>query len=605
MVPKYSFNVNSTGNQAVAWAAVEAGVDYFAHYPGSPVNHVEPALQKICAQENIDITFNHATNEHIATLAAAGASYCGARSLVVFKHVGMNIASDPLNYLGYTGLKGGMVIVVGTDPGATCSTGEEDPHWYAPQMNLPLLEPTTVQEIKDTVVRAFDISEKYEVPVLVFIPAKLCYNTDSIVVQKIKYHPKNFHFEKNPERFINVGQKAVRNHRALVERLGRLASDTNFLQGFGNPKAPYAIVTRGITSNHVYESLSHLGLFNEVHLINVEMTYPLNITPLAALLEHKAKIVVIEDQDGFLENQIKMNLFNKLKGDVYGKDIFPVWDEVSYHLVDSYLRKEFKFEEGPEPLAIPVVPERLGAFCEGCPHRSIFYAIDEAIKGTDTIIGGDIGCSSLPPHRTDWLLCMNAGIGISQGMSHVLKDQQVISTGGEGSFFHGGILSLQSAILNKINLLHMVLDNRSVAMTGHQDSPTRNPKTDYRGLLESIGVDKIIEVSAFNPLELTLRIRQELKGKGVRVMWVKGDCALQPDPETELKRKTKFISIDNSQCLDCDICYTDLQCPAIERVETLSEDLKIDLDKCMRCGVCIEICPNDAINVRYQHESSI
>jgi indolepyruvate ferredoxin oxidoreductase alpha subunit len=605
MITNKLFHVNTTGNQAIAWAAIEAGVNYFAHYPGSPVNQVEPALQKICAKENIDIIFNHATNEHIATLAAAGASYCGARSMVVFKHVGMNIASDPLNYLGYTGLKGGMVVIVGTDPGATCSTGEEDPHWYAPQMNLPLFEPTTVQEIKDTIVKAYDISEKYEVPVLVFLPAKLCYNTDKISVQKATPHLKTFHFDKNPERFINVGQKAVRNHRALIERLDLLASETNFVQSFGNPEAPFAIVTRGITLSHVYESMSDLNLSNDIHHINVAMTYPLNLVPVAALLEKKSKIVIIEDQDGFLENQLKMKLFNILKGEVHGKDIFPVWDEVSFHLVDSYLRKEFNREQLPAPLATPAVPERLGAFCEGCPHRSIFYAIDEAIKGTDTIIGGDIGCSSLPPHRTDWLLCMNAGIGISQGMSHILKEQQVISTGGEGSFFHGGILSLQSAVLNKINLLHMVLDNRSVAMTGHQESPTRNPKTDYRGLLESIGVDKIIEVSAFNPLELTLRIRQELKGNGVRVMWVKGDCALQPDPETELRRKTKFIAIDNTQCLDCDICYSDLQCPAIERVDTKSDDLKIDLDKCMRCGVCIEICPNDAITVRYQNESSL
>ena len=203
-------NIAADGNLAIAQAAVEAGVGYFAHYPGSPVNRVDAHLRKLAERFDTGCVFNDALNEHVAVLAAAGASFCGMRSLVAMKHVGMNIAADPLNYLGYTGVKGGMVIVVGTDPGATCSTGEEDVHWYVPQVNFPLLEPTSIKGIRRCVRDAFEMSEKFEVPVLVFAPAGLCFNADFLEEPVPGENRNELCFEKDKWRYTNVGDSRCR-----------------------------------------------------------------------------------------------------------------------------------------------------------------------------------------------------------------------------------------------------------------------------------------------------------------------------------------------------------------------------------------------------------
>ena len=190
-----------TANEAVAWAALACGLDYFSHYPGSPVNTIEPFLKQLTHTFNQPVHFNDALNEHIAVLSAAGASLCGARSLVVMKHVGMNIAADPLNYLGYCGIRGGMVIVVGTDPGANSSTGEEDPHWYLPQINFPLFEPTNVQEVYQQIGLAFEMSESQGIPVVLFMPVRLCHNVSLLSLPaQFNRSLKTFYFEKNRDK---------------------------------------------------------------------------------------------------------------------------------------------------------------------------------------------------------------------------------------------------------------------------------------------------------------------------------------------------------------------------------------------------------------------
>ncbi len=593
--------VFARGNDALAWAAVEAGVNFFSHYPGSPVNLVEPILKKIDREQQLNIIFNDSLNEHIATLAAAGASFCGARSMVVMKHVGLNIAADPINYLGLTGVKGGMVIVVGTDPGANSSTGEEDPHWYVPQVGFPLFEPKNVRDIQTYTIAAFELSEKYQLPVFIFIPSRIAHHTDRIDVPKNPQASKRrFYFEKDPARYINVGQKAVFNHRKQLEKLMQLSKQESFSQSYFNSEAEIGLITRGVGFGHAFESIKRLGLESRVELLNMDLVFPLHTASLKEFAKTKKEILIIEDQDGFLENQIKMKLFNELECAVYGKEFFPAYGELSFQQVFEFLSEKFGLAITKATLKTQEVQERLGTFCEGCPHRSSFFVIDQVTKGTDTIIGGDIGCSSLPPQRADWLLCMNAGIGISQGMAQILKNQKVISTGGEGSFFHAGITSLQSAVVNKIDLLHLVFDNRSIAMTGHQKSPSADTRFDHLKLLESIGVDRFFEVDAFDPLGFENRLKVEMNTKGVRVLWVKGDCALLPDEETIKRRKTKMLKIENEKCGSCTKCYSELGCPAIQLINTESRDLKVDLDRCMRCGVCIEICPNDSIAVHYE-----
>lgn len=582
------------GNEAIAWAAEDAGVSYVAHYPGSPVNRVVDVLAKTT------LTINHALNEHIAALAAMGASLCGARSLLVMKHVGLNIAADPLNYAGVTKIKGGMVVVVGTDPGARSSTGEEDVHWYAPQFNLPLFEPTSVNAIYEIVKNAYDVSERVQLPVLVFVTGRLAYQANLIQRTQQVLVQKPLHFSKDPANLINVGQRAVNNHRDHILRVARFAVEpANVTEAF-NQAADIGLITRGATFAIVHELITELGLARQVHLLNIERVFPLHLEALLSFAQDKKKITVIEDQDGFLETLIKRDGFGKIACQIHGKDYFPAWGEITHQQVREFLVAEFDCVDDQN--SIPAFkmnitcPERPGTFCEGCPHRPAFYAMDQALQASNGIIGGDIGCSSLPPHRTDWLLCMNAGIGMSQGIAHLMPEQSLVSTGGDGSLFHGGLISLLSAVENNINLTHILLDNRSIAMSGHQHSPSASANVDMRKLFEAIGVAHIFEVSAFMPSQLSHTIEQAKALSGVKVIWVRGGCALQPTEESLRRLRERTLKIDSDRCVSCTLCYSQLQCPAISQSPETAR-ISIDMDRCSRCAACLDVCPNNAIIV--------
>jgi TPP-dependent indolepyruvate ferredoxin oxidoreductase alpha subunit len=329
--------------------------------------------------------------------------------------------------------------------------------------------------------------------------------------------------------------------------------------------------------------------------LNFELVFPVNKKAIIDFISEKDKIIFIEDQDGFLEFLVKQEFFNEIKAEVLGNDIFPTFDSLSIDDVKQFIQTEFGISNKEAKPEIPKILERLGTFCEGCPHRSFYHAIFEGLKGLDGIVGGDIGCSSLPPFKADWLLCMNAGIGISQGIAAVNHNQVMISTGGDGSFFHGGMLSLQSAVENNFNLIHFVFDNNSIAMTGHQYSPSSGGKFDISSFLDSIGVTKHYILDYTEIEKTTYLLRHEIKKKGVRVFWLKGQCALMPNPEREQKKKKMFLDLQNELCNGCSICYDDFACPAINKNE--NNLLNIDSELCVRCGACGIVCPNDAIKI--------
>lgn len=579
------------GNQAIAWAAEDSSVGYVAHYPGAPVSRVAGLFSSAKA-----IHFNHAHNEHVAALAALGASLCGVRSLVVMKHVGLNIAADPLNYAGVVKITGGMVVLVGTDPGARASTGEEDVHWYAPQFNLPLFEPTGVQGLYDAVAQAYALSEQVRLPVLVFVPGRIANQSSVVLRTRPAVAPRLPRFDKNPQALINVGPRAVANHREQLARLAGLALQASPATARFNSAADVGLVTRGATFAVTCEAVVDLQLEKRVQLLNVERTFPLHREQLVTFAAGKRKIVVVEDQDGFLETMLKRELLGRIACPVEGKEHFPGWGEIGYQQVADYLAGEFVLPQPARPalLAVESLPERPGACCEGCPHRSALFAIEQVMQGEDGIVGGDIGCSSLPPHRTDWLLCMNAGIGLSQGIAQVLPQRALVSTGGDGSLFHGGLLALHSAVENGIALTHVLLDNQSVAMTGHQPSPTTTGRFDMRGLLRASGVKHVIEVSAFAPSLIIRALHRAKTLDGVKVVWVRGECALQRERRTGRRRVELWI--DRRRCGDCTLCYRDFQCPAIVLVAETGA-CSIDPHRCRRCGACLDLCPHRAIMV--------
>ncbi len=582
-----------SGNAAVAYAAMDVGVAFFSHYPGSPVTTIESSLKKLKDQYHLPVIFNDALNEHVAALSAMGASFAQAKSMLVMKHVGLNIAADPLVYAGYSGVKGGMVVIVGTDPGANSSTGEQDVHWYAKAFNFPLFEPTNIQEIYEQVFEAYTLSQQYEIPVFIFIPVELAHTVASVQRLPAKKNKLNFRFEKDRKSYINVGQRAVKNHEILLDKIKQIAklkTGTTFF----NSKAKFGIITRGLAFGYVLESILKLGLQEHVHLLQMERVYPINQDIIISFAKNKTEVTFIEDQDGFLEIMVKQLCFNELDCTIHGKDIFPAYGALRLDSIQYYLSEKFSL-----PVSKPQqwnfdVEERLGTFCEGCPHTASYYAIFDALDGVDFVLGGDIGCSSLPPFRADWLLCMNAGIGVSQGIALVSPNQLVISTGGDGSFFHGGMISLQSAVENNINLIHIVFDNQYVAMTGHQYSPSQGNGFQVEHFLEAIGVKWFQVVDVFEKDGLQNAIKTAATQTGVRVIWAKGACALVTASERGKKAYEYKVFIDSDRCGDCTICYEKLACPAIQKDE--HGFFFSDEHLCVRCGVCKNICPKEAIS---------
>ncbi|GAB4276391.1 MAG: indolepyruvate ferredoxin oxidoreductase subunit alpha [Deferrisomatales bacterium] len=611
--------VLAMGNEALARGALEGGLGYFSTYPGTPASEVGTVLQAL-REELPGLYAEISTNEHVAALGALGASWAGVRSMVTMKHVGMNVAAEPLHFAGYTGVKAGMVVVLGSDPGATSSTGEQDDRWYSLHTHLPILEPSDIQEAKDLTRRAFELSEAYDLPVVVNAPSKLCHNIGSLELgglpSDVTYRGR---FERNPTRLLNLFHFAVDNHArclANVERLrrdaGRLGLNAR-LPGSG----PVGILTSGLHFAYVLEALEILGV-EGVPILKVGLSYPLDGAAIAEFFESVERVVVVEELEGFLEFQAKRLAYDAgVRTPVVGKDRFPAAGEVGVDTVTDILAEVFGRPvpagrtRGAEALAAGAeeIPPRQGAFCPGCPHRGTNYALLQA-AGREVVYAGDIGCytlSVLPPFQvSDWVTCMNCGAGSGQAIAQV-TDQTVVALVGDSTFFHSGTPTLLNAVQNGADLLLLILDNGWVAMTGHQPSPTTarlldgtpRPAVDLAGYVRALGVRWVRKGDAFRPTALENLIREALKEKGVRVVVVEGECALQSERRRKLAPPAheEYVDLDPERCQRCHRCYRDLACPAIREwgADTDTPWYEIDETLCQRCGVCEAVCPNSAI----------
>lgn len=608
------------GNEAIVRGGLEAGIGFFTTYPGTPASEIGVEYMALCSEyPHLYVEFS--INEHVAAHAAQGASWANIRAMTAMKHVGMNVAAEVLHFAGYTGVKAGFVVVIGSDPGATSSTSEQDDRWYSLHTHLPILEPATIQEAKDFTAFAFELSERYNLPVIINAPSKLCHNIGSLSLGSL---PATFRakgtFERNPSRYINLFAGSVANHRAGMTSARRLADDAPSL-GL-NRVLPGAGRTGFISSsiNYLYlmEALSILGV-SDAPVMKIGMSYPLNAGEIAAFARGLERIYVVEDLEGFLEYQIKRLLYDEnLRTEIVGKKIFPDYGELDVDLVTGILKDELArplpaIVQRTAALAVELtadIPPRQGAYCTGCPHRSTLYSI---VKATErkVIFAGDIGCytlSCLPPFRAfDWVTCMNCGTGIAHGIMHTNQDEEVIAYVGDSTFFHSGLPNLINAVQNGTSMVLVILDNKWVAMTGHQPSPTTArgvrgdmmKPVDLKGLLKSIGVTYVRTVSPHNIKQTIVTLRDALAAKsGVRVIIAEEECALQAErratfspPEYEV-----YYQIEPERCQKCNECYVDFGCPAIRSREAGGDfHYYIEESTCIRCGACHDLCLNSAI----------
>ena len=613
------------GNEALVRGCLEAGVSYVSQYPGTPTSDIGEYFHQVIRDfpEFGEYLIHHwAVNEAVATSACAGAAWTGCRSFNPMKHVGLNVASDALSVIALNGPNpGGMVISVGSDPGSLGSHQEQNERFYAWMLHLPTIEPHTPQECKDWVKLAFEVSEKFDLVMNVRTSTRSAHSRGFVELNPILKGKRRGEFIRNIPKFNSLPPHAINNHIRLYERIEQLRDIVPEL-GLnriipGDNKV--GIITSGMPFGYIMEALNRLEL-NDVSVLKLGMIYPLNYGHIADFLQNIEKIVVIEELEPFLETKIAEIAHNqKIDVQIIGQDFFPKYNEYSTGLVADCLAKIFNRQPSEQMMKAmnyfnsykEIIPSRFPTFCAGCPERATLYSILKATNHLEnTIISGDIGCyvmSFFPPQQcSDLVICMSGGISAAIGMS-TKTDQKIIAFIGDSTFFHTGMAPLAEAVGYNSNLLLIIFENSWTAMTGHQDDVLRyliNQGFSIEKICKSIGVPWLRVEDSYHPKRLMNSIEEALENDGLKVIIIKRECALQAHrwrlsqvkALQEKGERVQDVSYFIGGCSMCYECARILSCPAIRRVETEGvEEMQIDQDRCIKCGVCYEICPNGAI----------
>lgn len=570
-----------SGNEAVSRGAWEAGAEIAAAYPGTPSTEI---LENIAKYKEIYAEWS--VNEKVAFEVAFGAAVAGKRSLAAMKHVGVNVAADALMTAAYTGVNAGFVLVTADDPGMHSSQNEQDNRYMAKFAQIPMLEPADSQEAKDFVRLAFEISEKYDTPVMLRMTTRVCHGKGLVETgERITIPDRDY--VKDPQKYVMIPANARKRHIFVEQRNKQLAEFSE--QFSGNVEitgdTSIGIVTSGISYQYAREALPKAAIFK------IGMTNPLPINKIKAFAARVKKLLVIEELEPFIEEQLRAAGFK-----VSGKDILPRQGEYSPELLCEIVTgvKAMPVETGSAPL-----PARPPVMCAGCPHRAVFHVL----KKMNVVVSGDIGCytlSTLPPLNTmDTVVCMGSSIGMAQGMVRALdgkKSKRVVSVLGDSTFIHSGIPSLVNAVYNRANITIIILDNRITAMTGHQQNPGTGVtlqgqpvhEFDFVAMAQAAGVSFVQIVDPIDIEETKTAISRALEHEGPSVVIARRPCVL-----IDRHQYDGPMQINPDRCKVCKICLR-IGCPAISMVK---ETIRIDASVCFGCSLCRQVCPHDAISL--------
>ena len=587
------------GNEAIALGAMHAGVSFVSGYPGTPSTEI---LETVAKRNPGDIYVEWSVNEKAALEAAAGASYAGARTLVTMKQVGLNVASDPLMSLAYVGVKGGMVIVSADDPGPISSQTEQDTRHFAQFAKLPVFDPSTAEEAYEMIQDAYDYSEKYGIPVLFRPVTRVCHSCASVPLREAKGIRPAEGFRKDTSRWVIFPRTSYLNHVKLEENAPKIGQDFsgyrfNQLEGEGT----FGIATAGISATYTREVLHHCGKAGKFLKIATANPFPEALA--LRFLEGLEKVVVIEELDPVIENALirlcgKYHLPTVIHGKLDGT-VQPA-GENSVESVAGVLEKflPVQMPKKPELPTPPPLPVRPPVLCAGCPHRASFYAVKKALKGRKAVFCGDIGCYTLgnaqPLDMTDTCLCMGADVTMAQGMQRIEPDTLHFSFIGDSTFFASGITGVVNAVYNQTDIILVVLDNSTTAMTGHQPHPGTGV-TMMGEVSNCISIEKILEAIGVRSIQITdpldyaaaVAAVQKAAGEtGVRAIIFRSPCIAKIEPAAP-------VCVDTEKCTSCKFCIREIGCPAI----TLSGGkAQIEPSLCTGCGLCTQICPFHAID---------
>ena len=578
-----------SGNEAVARGAWEAGVTIATAYPGTPSTEILEVIGMLCKE---DIYAEWSPNEKVAFEVAIGGSYAGARSLVCMKHVGLNVAADPYMTFAYTGVKGGFVVVSADDPSMHSSQNEQDNRYYAKFGIIPMLEPSDSQESKDLLIDAYDISEKFDAPVLFRMTTRISHSKGVVHMGDRTEHETDG-FERNIQKYVMVPGHARMRRKVVLERLEKLKefADTTPLNKIEEGKGGIGIITGGISYQYAKEIMPNASF------LKLGMSYPLPENKIKEFASSVDKLYVVEELEPFYEEQIKA-----MGIECDGKKYFTNYGELSPGAVSEGFVKAGVISERTQ-VSIPgekLFP-RPPVLCPGCPHRGAFTAL----KKLKVPVTGDIGCYTLaalqPMSVMDTCVCMGASIGNAIGIAKVGKDKGAVAAIGDSTFLHSGITGLLDAVYNKANIVVLLLDNRITAMTGGQHHPGTGQtlmgeetfQVDFVELSKALGVKDIHTVDAYDVDATKKTLKAALGYDGPSIVITNRPCALMPH---KIKETAYTVLLD--ECIGCKLCFK-IGCPAIAAADEKTEKGRpkaiIDPELCTGCTICAQICPVDCI----------
>lgn len=577
------------GNDAIAHACLESGIDFVSGYPGTPSSEV---IDRLRAQKDPAYYLEWSVNEKVAFENALAASWCGLRSIVTMKHVGLNVAADPLMTSSSTGTKGGFVILSADDPFAHSSQNEQDSRMYAKFAQIPCLDPASVQEAHDFIKNAWDISEKFALPVLFRPTTRICHSKSDVELGTPMPSERKGAFEKNPKQYVVVPAHTRPLHAELTKKQDGVAK---YLVDAGYNRAEIrgkkAVIAGGISASYVEEILPE-----DISFVKIG-AYPIDRKWLAEVVAQHEEILVVEELMPVIEEAV---LAAANGAAVHGKldGTLPHEGEFSTALVAKALVAvgfaENTYPESPVPAEVPARPAIL---CPGCLHRSVFYAMKKVFK--DGIFPSDIGCYTLGLQlgAVDTTICMGASITVGSGIAHSVEGAEVVSTIGDSTFLHTGVNGLINAVYNNANQTVIILDNRITAMTGHQPNPNtgmtacgvESPKVSLEEIARACGVKFVEAVDPYDLTHLLAVLKEAKEREGVKVIIAKQPCVIM-NKRLGIKR-SRYV-VDSDRCLKCGACIR-YGCPALETDENGAARTT---SLCTGCGVCADICPAGAIH---------
>ena len=566
------------GNEAVARGLYEAGCSFVSSYPGTPSTEITE-----CAAKYSEIYAEWAPNEKVALEAAFGASLAGKRSFCGMKHVGLNVAADPLFTVAYTGVNAGLIIGVADDPGMHSSQNEQDSRHYAIAAKVPMLEPADSNESIAFVKEAFEISEKFDTPIFIKMCTRVAHS-QSVVEESDRVLPPEKPYAKNGEKYIMMPGNAKKRHPIVEQRTLDLTAyaEASFLNRVEKGESDeIGIIASSTSYQYVKEVFG-----DKYPVLKLGMINPLPINKIKAFANSVKKVIVVEELDGIIETHCK-----EIGVNVFGKEIFGNIGELSQNTVAEKMG-----EAVPKGKALAEsIPMRPPVMCAGCPHRGLFYSL----KKNKLTVMGDIGCYTLgavaPLAAIDTTICMGASVSGIHGFNKAndgKTDKNTVAVIGDSTFMHSGVTGLINIAYNGSNSTVIILDNSITGMTGHQQNPTTGynlkgdpcSKIDLEALCKSVGIKSVRVVDPYDLAECDTVIKEELSKDEPSVIISRRPCAL-----LKYVKHAGPIAVDTDKCVGCKSCMK-IGCPA---VSVIDGKVKIDNTLCTGCGVCAQMCKFD------------